>query len=203
MSSQAFQGKQWLAVPREKYWFPCRRCMVPCGSTVRSTLHFSRYQVYKTIFIPKDPYFMLDRQSRMCGPTVRPKISFPVSRTKLKTQNQVYKRFKTLPYFGSVSSCFYCIYVSSCLSLIVSFLRQYGYVRLGRLHGQLPDPLCCQSRSKRWRNLAWPQYKTFSPNMMTFLDNTANPLNITQDDFRLEGISFLQKLTGIYPLFTY
>lgn len=52
-------------------------------------------------------------------------------------------------------------------------------------------------------DLAWPQYKTFSPNMMTFLDNTTNPLNITQDDFRLEGISFLQKLTGIYPLFTY
>ncbi|PPQ70409.1 hypothetical protein CVT26_013826 [Gymnopilus dilepis] len=44
----------------------------------------------------------------------------------------------------------------------------------------------------------WPQYSSSSPNLLTFLDN--NVTDLSQDNFRAEGISVLLDLISKYPL---
>jgi acetylcholinesterase len=41
--------------------------------------------------------------------------------------------------------------------------------------------------------IPWPKYSPESPQMLTFWDGD-EPMNITQDDFRLEAMSHLQEI---------
>ncbi|GJE92627.1 carotenoid ester lipase precursor [Phanerochaete sordida] len=47
--------------------------------------------------------------------------------------------------------------------------------------------------------LGWPAYSTAAPRLMTFLDGPV-PLNITADDFRVEGMQLLTELQQAHPL---
>ncbi|KAI0767304.1 carotenoid ester lipase precursor [Fomes fomentarius] len=47
--------------------------------------------------------------------------------------------------------------------------------------------------------IAWPKYTTSSPKLLTFLDGLT-PLKITNDDFRVDGMKLLTKLSLQFPL---
>lgn len=48
-------------------------------------------------------------------------------------------------------------------------------------------------------NIPWPTYTTQSPNMMTFWDNPSL-LNVTQDTYRAEAMTYLTSVTLAHPL---
>ncbi|KAF7974295.1 hypothetical protein HWV62_12440 [Athelia sp. TMB] len=106
---------------------------------------------------------------------------------KQKMWSYVFKRFKTLPYFGSLHSS-----DNTAMYDLDDDMTNYLIYFVNNLNPNGGSAL------------NWPQYTTSSPNMMTFLNSSSSaPLNITQDNFRQEGITYLQELTGLYPLFTY
>lgn len=47
--------------------------------------------------------------------------------------------------------------------------------------------------------ISWPKYTTSSPKLLTFLDGLT-PLKITNDDFRVDGMKLLTKLSLQFPL---
>ena len=47
--------------------------------------------------------------------------------------------------------------------------------------------------------ISWPKYNTSSPKLLTFLDGLT-PLNITDDDYRVDGMNFLTELGFQFPI---
>lgn len=47
--------------------------------------------------------------------------------------------------------------------------------------------------------ISWPKYTTSSPKLLTFLDGLI-PLSITNDDYRVEAMQLLTKLSLQFPL---
>ena len=48
--------------------------------------------------------------------------------------------------------------------------------------------------------LTWPQYSTASPQLLTMTDDLLEPLTITIDNYRQDGINFLVQMGLQYPL---
>ena len=47
--------------------------------------------------------------------------------------------------------------------------------------------------------IPWPQYTTGAPKLLTFLDGVT-PLAITDDDYRVDGMKLLTKLSLEFPI---
>lgn len=46
----------------------------------------------------------------------------------------------------------------------------------------------------------WPQYSASNPQLMTFVDGILTTLEITQDNYREDAISYLTELSFLYPI---
>ena len=108
------------------------------------------------------------------------------------------KRFKALPIIGSVCKRYFFhiltlisfkVHASDLLSAyaktdfteyIVNFVNNLNPNDGGLLH--------------------WPQYSTASPQLLTMQDDVFEPLTITQDTYREEGIANLIQLALRFPL---
>ncbi|KAF8837132.1 alpha beta-hydrolase [Paxillus ammoniavirescens] len=91
------------------------------------------------------------------------------------------KRFKTLPYLGSVhgSDIFNVFGGQDMTSYLVRFVSNL-------------DP-------NGGTDLYWPQYTTAEPNMLEFLDGSI-PQALTEDTYRADAMAFLNKVFLAHPL---
>ncbi|KAN0141650.1 Alpha/Beta hydrolase fold [Lactarius tabidus] len=104
------------------------------------------------------------------------------SSEKQNTWSFCTKRFKSLPILGSVHGS--------------DILNIYG-------PGELTDYLIHFATNldpNGGSSVQWPQYTTSSRQLLTFLDNPATNITITQDTYRTDEMEFITKLSLAHPL---